>query len=156
VGNQVLRSGIRIAFAGGIRDCEKQIIAQRGLVGALRADASLRRARNQQNRQTAHTLRSLNQHAFDVGRRGRPRNQHRITRRLEPRIAIGMVPSHVGLRRAVPSISQEVKLCLITTCSNSARLAVVSDLTTCAIGIEAKSCSEFRTEEVRLLIRDPR
>jgi hypothetical protein len=56
----------------------------------------------------------------------------------------------------VPSISQEVKLCLITTCSNSARLAVVSDLTTCAIGIEAKSCSEFRTEEVRLLIRDPR
>jgi hypothetical protein len=26
----------------------------------------------------------------------------------------------------------------------------------CAIGIEAKSCSEFRTEEVRLLIRDPR
>ncbi len=62
MGNQVLRSGIRIAFAGGIRDCEKQIIAQRGLVGALRADASLRRARNQQNRQTAHTLRSLNQH----------------------------------------------------------------------------------------------
>jgi hypothetical protein len=33
----------------------------------------------------------MNQHALDVGGRGRPRNKHRIARRLEPRIAIGVV-----------------------------------------------------------------
>ena len=41
---------------------------------ALRSGASLRRARNRQYRQTADTLRSMNQHALDVGGRGRPRN----------------------------------------------------------------------------------
>jgi len=62
-----------------------------GWFAGLDSGARLRRARNQEYRQTPHALGTVNQNALDVGGCRRARYQHRIARRLKPRVAIGVM-----------------------------------------------------------------
>jgi hypothetical protein len=62
-----------------------------GWFAGLDSGARLRRARNQEYRQTPHALSPVNQNALDVGGCRRARYQHRVAGRLEPRVAIGVM-----------------------------------------------------------------
>ena len=67
------------------------LVASIGWFAGLDSGARLRRARNQEYRQTPHALGTVNQNALDIGGCGRARYQHRIARRLKPRVAISVM-----------------------------------------------------------------